>query len=31
MIYGEGAGKICVGEKMICNKPIIDSKTCAFE
>jgi exodeoxyribonuclease-5 len=26
MIYGEGAGKICVGEKMICNKPIIDSK-----
>tara|TARA_R110000782_G_scaffold21299_1_gene57347 strand:- start:36754 stop:38130 length:1377 start_codon:yes stop_codon:yes gene_type:complete len=26
MIYGEKCGKLNVGEKMVCNKPIIDSK-----
>lgn len=26
LIYGEKCGKLCVGEKMVCNKPILNSK-----
>jgi len=26
LIYGVNCGKLCVGEKMVCNKPITDSK-----
>jgi len=26
LIYGENCGKLCVGEKMVCNKPITNSK-----
>ncbi len=26
IIYGNNCGKLCVGEKMVCNKPILDNK-----
>jgi hypothetical protein len=26
LIYGEGCGMLCVGEKMVCNKPILNIK-----
>ena len=26
MIYGDDCGRLCIGEKMVCNKPITNSK-----